>query len=320
MELRHLRYFVAVGEDQHYGRASRRLGVAQPALSRQIKDLENEIGFKLFDRMPRGVRLSAAGELFMADARRILQEVGEATARAARVARGQSGTLRIGFAENASWHGVVPDSFRRFREQHPDVVLQLQPAASLEQLAAIRSGRLDAGFVNFMPKADADLDQLAVGRQQVELALPKRHPLTRLKKLRLRDLTDAPFIWFPRWASSAFYDRLMHECYLGGLKSPRIVQEGLNEATILSLVSTGLGVGWVLESARWRCPRTVAVLPVVDLNMPVSLALAWKRDNTSPLLVRFIDEVRRTRAVKRLRRPVAIRLHKAPTVMREMRK
>jgi len=320
MELRHLRYFVAVGEDQHYGRASRRLGVAQPALSRQIKDLENEIGFKLFDRMPRGVRLSAAGELFMADARRILQEVGEATARAARVARGQSGTLRIGFAENASWHGVVPDSFRRFREQHPDVVLQLQPAASLEQLAAIRSGRLDAGFVNFMPKADADLDQLAVGRQQVELALPKRHPLTRLKKLRLRDLTDAPFIWFPRWASSAFYDRLMHECYLGGLKSPRIVQEGLNEATILSLVSTGLGVGWVLGSARWRCPRTVAVLPVVDLNMPVSLALAWRRDNTSPLLARFIDEVRRMRAVKRLRRPVAIRLHKAPTVVREMRK
>ena len=320
MELRHLRYFVAVGEDQHYGRASRRLGVAQPALSRQIKALENEIGFKLFDRMPRGVRLSAAGELFMADARRILQEVGEATARAARVARGQSGTLRIGFAENASWHGVVPDSFRRFREQHPDVVLQLQPAASLEQLAAIRSGRLDAGFVNFMAKADGDLDQLSVGRQQVELALPKGHPLTRLKQLRLRDLTDAPFIWFPRWASSAFYDRLMHECYLGGLKSPRIVQEGLNEATILSLVSTGLGVGWVLGSARWRCPRTVAVLPVVDLNMPVSLALAWRRDNTSPLLARFIDEVRRMRAVKRLRRPVAIRLHKAPTVMREMRK
>ena len=131
MELRHLRYFVAVGEDQHYGRASRSVGVAQPALSRQIKDLENEIGFKLFDRMPRGVRLSSAGELFMADARRILQEVGEATARAARVARGQSGTLRIGFAENASWHGVVPDSFRRFREQHPDVVLQLQPAAEV---------------------------------------------------------------------------------------------------------------------------------------------------------------------------------------------
>jgi DNA-binding transcriptional LysR family regulator len=293
MELRHLRYFLAVGEEQHYGRASRRLGVAQPALSRQIQDLEREIGFKLFDRMPRGVKLSAAGELFLKDARRILQDVGDATTRAARLARGQSGTLRVGFAENVSWQGVVPESFRRFREHQPGADLQLQPAASLEQLEAIRSGRLDAGFVNFMPKADADLDQLAVGRQQVELALPKRHPLTRLKKLRLRDLTDAPFIWFPRRASPAFYDRLMHECYRGGLKSPRIIQEGLNEATILSLVSTGLGVGWVLGSARWRCPQTVAVLPVVDLNMPVSLALAWKRDNTSPLLARFIDEVRR---------------------------
>jgi DNA-binding transcriptional LysR family regulator len=173
MELRHLRYFVAVGEDQHYGRASRRLGVAQPALSRQIQDLEKEIGFELFDRMPRGVRLSAAGKLFLEDARRVLQELGEATARAARVARGQSGTLRIGFAENVSWHGVAPDSFRRFREQNPDVDLQLQPAASLEQLDAIRSGHLDAGFINFMPKADADLDQLAVGRQPIELAVPK---------------------------------------------------------------------------------------------------------------------------------------------------
>jgi DNA-binding transcriptional LysR family regulator len=298
MELRHLRYFVAVGEDQHYGRASRRLGVAQPALSRQIQDLEEEIGFKLFDRMPRGVKLSAAGELFLEDARRILQDVGGATARAARVARGQSGTLRVGFAENVSWHGVAPNSFRRFREQQSDVDLRLQPAGSLEQLEAIRSGRLDAGFANFMPKVDADLAQLIVGWQQVELALPKRNPLTRLKKLRLRDLTDAPFIWFPRRASPAFYDRLMHECYRGGLKSPRIVQEGPNEATILSLVSTGLGVGWVLGSARWRCPQTVAVLPVVDLNMPVSLALAWRRDNTSPLLARFIDQVRRMREVR----------------------
>jgi DNA-binding transcriptional LysR family regulator len=298
MELRHLRYFLAVGEDQHYGRASRRLGVAQPALSRQIQDLEKEIGFKLFDRLPRGVKLSAAGELFMEDARRILREVGEATARAARVARGQSGTLRVGFAENASWHGVAPDSFRRFREQQPDVDLQLQPASSLEQLDAIRSGGLDAGFVNFMPKADPDLDQLIVGRQHVELAAPKIHPVTRLKNLRLRDLTDAPFIWFPRRANPAFYDRLIRECYRGGLRSPRIIQEGLNEATILSLVSAGLGVGWVLGSARWRSPQTVAILPVVDLNIPVLFALAWRRDNTSPLLVRFIDEVRRMPEVR----------------------
>ena len=298
MELRHLRYFVVVGEEQHYGRASHRLRVAQPALSRQIQDLEEEVGFKLFDRLPRGVKLSVAGKLFLEDARRILQAVSEATARAAHVARGQSGTLRVGFTENASWHGVVPDSFRLFREQQPDAELQLQPAASLEQLDAIRSGRLDAGFANFMPKVDPELDQLAVAVHHLELAVPKRHPLTKLKKLRLRELTDALFIWFPRRASPAFYDRLMHECYRGGLKSPRIVQEGLNEATILSLVSTGLGVGWVLGSARWRCPETVAILPVFDLNVALRLALAWRRDNTSPLLARFIGEVKRLPEVR----------------------
>jgi LysR substrate binding domain len=92
--------------------------------------------------------------------------------------------------------------------------------------------------------------------------------------------------------------RLMHECYRGGLKSPRVVQEGLNEATILSLVSTGLGVGWVLGSARWRCPQTVAILPVVDFNIPVPLALAWRRDNSSPLIERFVDTVRRLREVR----------------------
>jgi DNA-binding transcriptional LysR family regulator len=298
MELRHFRYFVAVGEEEHYGRASRRLRVAQPALSRQIQDLEEEVGFKLFDRLPRGVKLNPAGKLFLEDVKRILQEVSDATVRAGRVARGRSGTLRVGFTENSSWRGVVPDSFRRFREQQPDAELQLQPASSLEQLDAIRSGRLDAGFANFMPTTDPELDQLTVAVNPIELAVPKRHPLTKEKKLRLRDLAEAAFVWFPRRAGPALYDRLMHECYRGGLGSPRIVQEGLNEATILSLVSTGLGVGWVLGSARWRCPETVVILSVVDLNVRVRLALAWRRDNTSPLLARFIGEVQRLPEVR----------------------
>jgi DNA-binding transcriptional LysR family regulator len=114
MELRHLRYFIAIGEEENYRRAAQRLNVAQTALSTQIQDLEAELGFKLFDRLPRGVKLSAAGKLFLADARRILRDVNEAASRAARVARGQSGTLRVGFTENASWRGVVPESLRRF--------------------------------------------------------------------------------------------------------------------------------------------------------------------------------------------------------------
>jgi DNA-binding transcriptional LysR family regulator len=300
MELRHLRYFVAVGEEQHYGRAASKLRVAQPALSRQIQDLEEEMGFKLFERLPRGVKLSAAGKLFLEDAQRILRDVNEAAARAERVARGRSGTLRVGFTENASWQGVVPESFRRFREMRPDAELQLQPAGSLEQLKAIRSGRLDAGFVFNMPKTDPELELLPVAVQHIELAALRRHPLTKLKKVRLRDLTEAPFVWFPRKESPALYDRLMHECFRGGLKSPRIVQEGLDEATILSLVATGIGVGWVLGTARWRCPKSVVILSVVDLNVRLPLSLAWRRDNTSPLLESFVGEVQRLPDVRAL--------------------
>jgi DNA-binding transcriptional LysR family regulator len=301
MELRHLRYFLAVGEEQHYGRAARRLRVAQPALSRQIQDLEEEIGFKLFERLPRGVKLSAAGKLFLEDARRILLDVNEAAARAGRVALGRSGTLRVGFTENASWQGVVPESFRRFRELRPDAELQLRPSGSLEQLKGIQSGRLDAGFVFNMPKTDPELELLPVAVQHIELASLRRHPLTKLKNLRLRALTEATFVWFPRRESPALYDRLMHACFRGGLTSPRIVQEGRDEATILSLVAAGLGVGWVLGTARWRCPKSVVIMPVVDLNVPLPLSLAWKKGNSSPLLASFVGEVQRLPDVRALK-------------------
>jgi len=293
MELRHLRYFLAVGEEQHYGRAARRLRVAQPALSRQIQDLEEELGFKLFERLPRGVQLSAAGQLFLGDARRILQQVNEAAARAARVARGQSGTLRVGFTESASWRGVVPESFRRFREMHPHAELQLQPSPSLVQLEAIRSGRLDAGFAFNTPKADPELDGRPVAIQHIELAAPTGHPLTKLKQVRLRDLASASFVWFPRREAPALYDRMMRECFRGGLKSPNVVQEGKDEATILSLVATGLGVGWVLSTARWRRPKSVVILSVVDLDVPQELSLAWRKDNKSPLLASFVADLQR---------------------------
>ena len=148
--------------------------------------------------------------------------------------------------------------------------------------------------------AGPDLDQLLVAEQQVVLAVPKGNPLTKLKGLRLAGSDGNALVWFPRRPNHELYNRMMHECYRGGLKSP--VQEGLNEATILSLVSTGLGVGWVLGTARWRCPETVAVLHVVDLNMPLTLALVWRRDNTSPLLAHFIGDVRRLPDVRAVNR------------------
>ena len=298
MELRHLRYFVAVGEEQHYKRAAQRLRVAQPALSRQIQDLEEEIGFKLFDRLPRGVKISAAGKSFIEDARRTLREVDEAAARAKRVASGQSGILRVGFVESISWHGVVPDSFRQFRERQPDAELQLKPASSAELTEAVHSGRLDASFVFTIAKIGRELAQLPITSLNLMLAVPKGHALTKFKRLRLRDLNDAAFVWFPRRESPAYYDRLMHECFRGGLKSPHIVQEGVNEATILSLVSCGLGVAFVSSATRWRCPESVALLPVTDLKLPLPFALIWRKDNACPLLEEFVADVRLLPAVE----------------------
>jgi DNA-binding transcriptional LysR family regulator len=291
MELRHLRYFVAVGEEQHYGRAAQRLHLAQPALSRQIQDLEREIGFQLFERLPRGVRLSAAGKAFLDDAHSILRQVGAATNRAGRVARGLAGTLRVGFPESASWHGVVPDSFRRFRQEHPDAELQLSPMSSLDQVQAVRGGSLDAGFVFNMSKADPELDQLLAASEYLVLAAPRRHPLASRRRLRLRDLTGADFIWFPRRQSPLYYDRLIRACARGGL-SPRIMQEAVDQATILSLVVCGMGIAFVSEATRWRCPRDVVLRRVVDLSLGIDFSLVWRRDDASPLLAGLVAGVR----------------------------
>jgi DNA-binding transcriptional LysR family regulator len=288
MELRHLRYFAAVAEEEHFGRAAERLRIAQPALSRQIQDLERDIGFPLFERLPRGVKLSAAGRLFLEDVRRILQEVQEATRRAERVASGKAGTLRVGFVESISWHGVVPESFRRFRQKQPDAELIPVPMLSLAQVEAVRSGRLDAGFIASFATLGEELDQRAVTQHKIVLAAPKGHPVTKQTRLRLRELIGLPFVWFPRRANPAAYDRMMEACFRGGLKSLRIVQEADDHSTILSLVNCRLGLALVSDSVRWHCPRGVVLLPIADLNLPVPFSLIWRKDNKSPLLQRFL--------------------------------
>jgi DNA-binding transcriptional LysR family regulator len=292
LELRHLRYFVAVGEEQHYGRAARRLRVAQPALSRQIQELEQEIGFRLFDRLPRGVKISEAGKLFLNDARRILQEVNDATARAKRIACGLAGTLRVGFVESISWQGIVPDSIRDFRERRPDAELQLKALSSLEQIAAIQSGSLDAGYAVPLANPDHGLAHFQVGVIKTVLAVPKGHALTKQRKIRLRDLVDLPFVRFPKWAIPNVYDRLMDACVRGGLRAPRIVQETASETIILSLVQCRVGVAFINSAARWRCPPGVVLLPVTDLNVEIPFALMWRKDNHSPLLAKFTVDVR----------------------------
>jgi DNA-binding transcriptional LysR family regulator len=291
MELRHLRYFVAIGEEQHFGRAAARLHVAQPALSRQIQDLEREIGFLLFDRLPRGVRLSAAGTLFLSDARRILQDVEEATRRAERVGLGKAGTLRIGIATSLSWHALVADAVREFRRRETDVELVVHHMLSVHQVEAVLSGRLDAGFAASMTPWHKELAHWQFAKDRLLLAVPKGHSLAKRTKVRLRDLQNVPFIWFQRWTNPTFDDELMEACARGGLKTPRIVQEATDRDTQLGLVQCRIGVAWMNESTRWHCPRGVVLLPVVDMHVRLQFSLVWKKDNSSPLLRKFVAQV-----------------------------
>jgi len=299
MELRHLRYFVGVAEEQHFGRAAERLHVAQPALSRQIQDLEGEMGFLLFDRLPRGVRLSPAGKLFLSDARRILQDVDEAKRRAERIALGKAGTLRIGIATAVSWHGLVVNSFREFRHRQPDVELELHHLLSVHQVEAILSGRLDAGFAASLTPWHKDLAHWEFAQDRMLLAVPKGHHLTKRDGIRLRDLRDMPFVWFPRWVNPVIYDQMMRACARGGLSAPRIVQEATDRDTNLGLVQCRIGVAWMTESTRWHCPRGIVLLPVVDMNVRLPFNLIWKKDNSSRLLQKFVAQVEAEKITQR---------------------
>jgi DNA-binding transcriptional LysR family regulator len=291
MELRHRRYFVGVGEEQHFGRAANRLHVAQPALSRQIHDLEQELGFLLFDRLPRGVRLSAAGKLFLNDARRILQDVDEAKRRAERIALGKAGTLRIGIATAVSWHGLVVNAFREFRRRQPDVELVLHHLLSVHQVEAVVADRLDAGFAASVTPWHSELEHRQFAQDRMVLAVPKGHSLTKRGRIRLRDLRSMPFIWFHRWVNPAFYDQVMEACARGGLSAPRVVQEATDRDTVLGLVQCQIGIAWLTESTRWHCPRGVVLLPVVDMHVRLAFNLIWMKDNSSPLLQKFVAQV-----------------------------
>ena len=292
MELRHLRYFVGVGEEQHFGRAAARLHIAQPALSRQIQDLEREVGFPLFERLPRGVRLSDAGKVFLGDARRILQDVDDAKRRAERIALGQAGTLRIGIATAISWHGLVVNAFREFRRRQPGVELVLHHMVSVHQVEAVLADRLDLGFAAAVTPWHKDLAHRQFALDRMVLAVPKGHPLTKRERVRLRDLRSAPFIWFHRWVNPAFHDQMMEACARGGLSAPRIVQEATDRDTVLGLVQCRIGVAWVTESTRWHCPRGIVLLPIADMNVRLPFHLIWRKDNFSPALMGFVAQVK----------------------------
>ena len=233
--------------------------------------------------------------MFLNDARRISQDVEDATRRAERVALGKAGTLRIGIATAVSWHGMVADTFREFRRRQPDVELVVHHQLSVHQIEAVLSGRLDAGFAASMTPWHKELAHSQFAEDRMVLAAPKGHPLTRRKQIRLRDLQNIPFIWFQRWANPTFDDQLLGACARGGLNAPRIVQGAADRDTQLGLVECRIGIAWMTESARWHCPRGVVLRPVVDMQLRMVFNLVWKKDNMSALLRNFVAQVESVR-------------------------
>ena len=292
MELRHLRYFVAVGEEEHFGRAAERLHIVQPALTRQIQQLEAEMGCALFERLKRGVRLTAAGRLFLEETRRLLSDLERVVERTRLVAQGKIGCLRVGFADSATYSGELPSILREFRASWPDVRLELFPSSSIATGEQLREREVDVGFVYVLPTYLRELKTRRISVERIMLALPQAHPLVKRKRVRIRDLKGEPFVWFPRAMNPLTYDRLLSTFHAAGV-TLNIVQEGSNPTTMLSLVAGGIGLSFTQKSAERRKPDNVILREVEDLRLTMELSAIWRDDNKAPALQKFIEVVRR---------------------------
>ncbi|TDG07155.1 LysR family transcriptional regulator [Paraburkholderia guartelaensis] len=292
MELRHLRYFIAVAELRSVRAASEQLHVTQPAISRQVQSLEEAIGVALFERTPRGLVLTPAGEAYLAEAREILARVDAANRLARQIASGLHGNLRVGFVENAAWSGVVSRALREFEQAVPDVRLELLPMNTPEQLESIAEGRLNGGFcyrVGMLPEGIASMPVL---EQNVVLAVPEAWPLGKAGAVVAAALRDTPFIVFPRRVYPAYYDRLLAACAERGLTLD-IRQEASTETAILSLVSAGMGAAIVNAANRDRPPARVRFVDLQDLSVPLPLEFCFGESETNPALKRFVDQLRK---------------------------
>jgi len=295
MELRHLRYFVAVAEEGHVTRAAARLGIQQPPLSQQIHALEAELEVQLFRRKPRGVELTQAGEALLAEARAILDRVEHAILSARRTARGNAGRIGLGFTSSASFHPFVPRIIREFREASPLVSLTLEEAGTGELVDGLRAERIDAAFVRSPIGAVAELDVHSVLEEQMVAALPAGHRLAgRTTRLPLAALEEETFILYRRPLGPGLYDAIIAACQRAGY-SPHIGQEAPRMLATLSLVAAGLGVTLIPASMRRIGIEGVSYRPLDrKAGLIASLNLACRRGESAPAVRRFIALVRQT--------------------------
>lgn len=286
MELRHLRYFVAVAEELHFGHAAERLSMAQPPLSQQIRQLENEIGTPLFIRTNRRVQLTAAGEVFLNDARAILEKVDVAIETAKRASKGEVGWLGIGFAPSAIYE-VLPRILRRFREQFPNVELKLMELPTIEQYQALREKRIHVGFSRLSaPESGIVLEPVV--HERLIIALPVNHWLTNRSKLSLHELCAESFILYPSEPESNFCNYVLSICENAGF-TPNIVQKTSELQTAVGMVDAGIGVVIVPASTKNIHQEGVVYLPLVDPVPTVDLTLGYRADDQSPVLQHFIN-------------------------------
>jgi len=291
MELRHLRYFVAVAEEKHFTRAAERLGIGQPPLSQQIQQLERELGARLFRRLSRGVELTEVGEVFLIDARLTLEAAARAGENARRAARGELGALQIGFTVSASFHPFVPKVILGFRKTHPAVTLTLREGNSSELLNLVRDGRLDLAIVRPPARFHEELELEALFNEDMLIVLSASHRLSGSAALSLTDIAHEDFVLYARHTGPGVFDAIVAACQQAGF-SPNVTQEAPQMSSTINLVAAGLGVSIVPAAIRSFRAEGVRYIPIRGIAPHAPLSLAYRRFEQAPSILRFLDALR----------------------------
>jgi DNA-binding transcriptional LysR family regulator len=287
MELRHLRYFLAVAEELHFSRAAARLHIAQPPLSKQIQQLEREIGVELFKRSRRNVQLTDAGRIFQREVYKVLESLEKGILKTKLASRGEAGWLSIGFIGSSTYE-VLPSVLRKFRQKYPEVELVLQEIQSSEQNQALQERRVHVSFARF-PKPEQGLIFETIYKEHLVVALPQSHPLNTKKSLKLSDLSDQPFILFPHQPSAHAENTI--QVFLNAGLSPQIVQTVEGMHTALGLVAAGIGLSLVPASMQKTLREGIVYLNLVSPTPVLEMKMGYREDESSPVLARFIETV-----------------------------
>lgn len=283
--MRHLRYFVAVAEELHFGEAAKRLHIAQPPLSQQIRQLEKQLGVELLRRTKRRIELTEAGRAFLDEARRILERVEQSIRTAQRASRGEIGELTVGF-EGFATYDVIPNILKIFRERFPDIHLQLKEMTTAQLIEALHNKDIQVGFL-LSPIRDEELSFEPILEEFIIVALPENHPLSAKQKIPLRALKSEPFVLFPRHLGCGLYNQIIGLCQNADF-TPNVIQEANQMQTILGLIATGLGISLVPESMKDLKREGVVYRELWQPMKKMELNVAWKRDNKSPVLQAFL--------------------------------